>query len=144
MAFNMPRNSFGRREVSGLNREKQLTAHVGLFPNEQRAHSRFSFKVLLRIHCRAGEVILGRTVDVSESGIAAIVLLELIVGQSVELDFQLPSGPISVQAVVKNKRAFRYGFEFVLANEEREMLKSGCRMLASGWVNPAASISPLT
>jgi hypothetical protein len=114
------------------------------FPKERREQERFSFKVLLRIRCRSGELILGRTMDVSESGISSMVSLELIVGQNVELSFELPCGPVSVQAVVKNKSAFRYGFEFVLANEEREMLKRGCRMLASGWVNPAASISPLT
>jgi hypothetical protein len=115
-----------------MDREKKLTTHGGSFPNEQRAHVRFSFNVLLRILCRAGEVIVGRTVDVSESGIAAIVSLELIVGQSVELDFQLPSGPISVQAVVKNKRAFRYGFEFLPEQHERENIKRGCRALAFG------------
>jgi hypothetical protein len=123
---------------------KQVATHVNRFPKEQREHERFGFKVLLRIHCRSGELILGRTMDISESGISAMVSLELIVGQGVELSFELPCGPVSVHAVVKNKSAFRYGFEFVLANEEREMLKSGCRMLASGWVNPAASISPLT
>jgi hypothetical protein len=114
-----------------MDREKQLTAHVASFPNEQRAHSRFSFKVLLRIHCQAGEVISGRTIDVSESGIAAVVSLELIVGQS-KLDFQLPSGPVSVQAVVKNKRAFRYGFEFLPEQHERETIKRGCRALVLG------------
>lgn len=109
-----------------------MTAPVGSFPNEQRAHSRFSLRVLLRIHCRAGEVISGRTVDVSESGISAMVSLELILGQSVELDFQLPSGSISVQAVVKNKRAFRYGFEFLSEQHEREAIKRGCRALVLG------------
>jgi hypothetical protein len=69
---------------------------------------------------------------VSETGVAAIVLLELIVGQSVELDFQLPSGPISVQAVIKNKRAFRYGFEVLPEEHERETIKRGCRALSFG------------
>jgi hypothetical protein len=58
--------------------------------------------------------------------------VELIVGQTVELGFQLPCGPVSVQAVVKNKRASRYGFEFVPENRERETIKSGCRSLAFG------------
>jgi hypothetical protein len=108
---------------------KQLAPHVNRFPNEQRGHVRFSFQVLLRIQCRNGDLIEGRTLDVSESGIAAIVSLELIVGQSVELSFQLPSGPISVQALVKNKRAFRYGFEFLPEQHERETIKRGCQAL---------------
>jgi PilZ domain len=132
VALNMPQNGLVAWGSGAWTMRKTLTAHVGSFPNEQRAHSRFSFKVLLRIHCRAGDLIEGRTVDVSESGIAAIVLLELIAGQSVELDFQLPSGPISVQAVVKNKRAFRYGFEFLPEQHERETIKRGCRALAFG------------
>jgi hypothetical protein len=91
-----------------MDHKRKSTAYVGAFPNEQRAHVRFSFNVLLRIHCCAGDVI------------AAIVSLELIVGQSLESDFQLPSGPISVQAEVKNRRAFRYGFEFLPEQHERE------------------------
>src|ERR1700738_2075037 len=45
--------------------------------------------VPLRIHCRTGELILGRTVDVSESGIPAIIPLDMLLGQAVELDFLL-------------------------------------------------------
>jgi PilZ domain len=130
LAFNVPPNWFGRREVRDMDHEKITTTFVDPFLKEQRAHVRFSFKVLLRIRCREGELITGRTLDVSESGIAAIVSLELIVGQSVELSFQLPSGPICIHAVVKNKTAFRYGFEFVLARKGRESLKSLCMTLA--------------
>jgi hypothetical protein len=101
---------------------KARVRYVDQFPNEQRAHLRFSLEVPLRIHFRTGELILGRTVDISESGISAIVLLQMSVGQPVELDFKLPGGMINVRAIVKSKFAFRYGFEFVLANEERKIL----------------------
>jgi PilZ domain len=123
---------FGRLERIGMDLVKQLAPHVNPFPNEQREHVRFSFNVLFQIRCRSGELILGRTVDVSESGISAMVSLELMVGQFVELSFQLPSGPISVQAVVRNKRAFRYGFEFLPEQHERETIKRGCRALLFG------------
>jgi hypothetical protein len=56
----------------------------------------------------------------------------MVVGQAVELDFQLPSGPISVQAVVKNRRAFRYGIEYLPEQHERATIKRGCRALALG------------
>jgi hypothetical protein len=108
----------------------QMATHVNGFENDPRKHLRVGFKVPLRIHCRSGELILGHTVDVSESGIGAMVSLELIVGQSVGLGFQLPCGLIDVRAVVKNKRAFRYGFEFVLTHQERGILKRGCREIA--------------
>ena len=99
---------------------------------DRREHFRFSLEVVLRIHCRAGDLIQGRTVDASESGISALVPVEMIVDQAVELGLQLPSGPISVRAVVKNKSASRYGFEFVLENRERETIKRACRALAFG------------
>ena len=103
------------------------------FSNEQRANPRFGLDVPLRIHLRMGELILGRTVDISESGVSVMVGLEITIGQQVELDFNLPCGPVNVHAVVKNKNAFRYGLEFVLTDKERTLIKRGCRDLSYGW-----------
>jgi hypothetical protein len=102
------------------------------FPTEQRGDPRFSLEVPLRIHFRTGELILGRTLDISESGLSALVLLQMSVRQPIELDFKLPCGPVNVHAIVKNKSAFRYGLEFVLTDKERAILKRGCRELAYG------------
>jgi hypothetical protein len=103
------------------------------FSNEQRANPRFILDVPLRIHFREGELILGQTVDISESGVSVMVPLEMVIGQQIELDFKLPCGPVNVHAVVKNKNAFRYGLEFVLADKERTIIKRGCRDLSYGW-----------
>jgi hypothetical protein len=100
------------------------------FANEKRAKPRFSLDVPLRIHFRTGELILGRTLDISESGLTAMVLLEMSIGQPIELDFKLPCGPVNVHAIVKNKNAFRYGLEFLLTDKERTTIKRGCRELA--------------
>jgi PilZ domain len=100
--------------------------------SDHRDHLRFSLEVPLRIQCRTGELVLGRTVDVSESGVSAMIPVGMVVGQAVELDFQLPSGAISVQAVVTNKTAFRYGFEFVPEHHEKETITRSCRALAFG------------
>jgi PilZ domain len=105
---------------------------VDPFPNEQRGHARFALEVPLHIHCHTGELIQGRTVNVSESGISVIVPRDMLVGQAVELGFLLDGGLIAVQAMVKNKSAFRYGFEFVLGHEEREIITRGCNALAFG------------
>ena len=86
--------------------------------------------VPLRIHFRKGELILGRTVDISESGMSVMVLLEMSIDQPIELDFKLPCGPVNVHAIVKNKNAFRYGLKFLLTDEERTIIKRGCRELA--------------
>jgi hypothetical protein len=101
------------------------------FPNEQRGNSRFRLEIPVEIHCRTGELIQGRTLDVSESGIAAIIPLGTIVGEAVELAFELPGGgPIRVRAVVRNKNAFRYGFQFISEPREQEAINRGCRTLA--------------
>jgi hypothetical protein len=114
-----------------MDQEKSLAGVLTQIPDDRRLHARLSWKVPLRIRCRSGELILGHTVEVSESGISAIVPLVLIVGQAVELGFQLPSRVMSVQATVKNQTAFRHGFEFVLGHEEREIITRDCRELRS-------------
>jgi PilZ domain len=110
------------------------------FSNEQRANPRFGLDAPLRIHFRTGELILGRTVDISESGVSVMVPLEITIGQQIELDFKLPCGSINVHAVVKNKNAFRYGLEFVLTDKERTIIRRGCSDLSYG---RTASENPL-
>ena len=55
----------------------------------------------------------GHSVDISESGIAAMLTIEAPVGEVVELNFTLPFGPVTIPAMVRQRNAFRYGFEFV-------------------------------
>lgn len=102
------------------------------FSNEQRAHPRFGLDVPIRIHFRKGELIAGRAVDISEAGVSVMVLLEMSIGQQIELDFKLPTGPVNVYAIVKNKSAFRYGLEFVLTDKEQMIIKRGCATLSFG------------
>ena len=72
----------------------------------------------------------GYTVDLSESGISAMLRLELPLGEVVELRFVLPSGPVMIFAMVRQRNAFRYGFEFVGSDSEREVIRRTCRDLA--------------
>jgi hypothetical protein len=72
----------------------------------------------------------GRTVDISESGVAAMLTIEAPLGEVVELSFTLPDGPVRVQATVRQKNAFRYGFEFVDPNTVNETIRRTCRDLA--------------
>ena len=72
----------------------------------------------------------GYTVDLSESGISAMLRLEVPLGEVVELRFALPSGPVMIFAIVRQRNAFRYGFEFVGSDSEREVLRRTCRDLA--------------
>jgi len=72
----------------------------------------------------------GYTVDLSESGISAMLRLEVPLGEVVELKCALPSGPVAILAMVRQRNAFRYGFEFVNSDSEREVLRRTCRDLA--------------
>jgi hypothetical protein len=74
----------------------------------------------------------GRTMDISEIGIAAVLGDDVPVGEVVKLNFTLPSGPVTIRATVREKSSFfRYGFEFIESNSVREILQSACRQLAA-------------
>ena len=84
----------------------------------------------ITINSRTCGVLKGRTVDISESGIAAMLMIEAPLGEMVELNFALPSGPMTILAMVRQRNAFRYGFEFADSDSEREVLRRTCRDLA--------------
>jgi hypothetical protein len=52
-------------------------------------------------------------VDISKSGVAAIIPVELNVGTEVELQIKLPTGTKRVRAIVRHRTVYRHGFEFV-------------------------------
>jgi hypothetical protein len=97
---------------------------------DARRHRRFKFEVDIRISSRTCGLMKGHTVDISESGISAILKLEVPLGELVELDFMLPFGPVTVYAMVRQKNAFRYGFQFVQSSLVEDVLRSTCRQLA--------------
>jgi len=72
----------------------------------------------------------GRTVDLSESGISAMLRLEVPLGEVVKLDFELLLGPVTIHAVVRERNAFRYGFQFLESSAANEIIRSTCHQLA--------------
>ncbi len=97
---------------------------------DARDQPRFKMETDIRIYSRSCGLLKGRTVDISESGIAAMLTLEAPVGEMVELEFALPSGPVAIHALVRQKNAFRYGFEFVDTDSVHELIRRTCRDLA--------------
>jgi hypothetical protein len=69
-------------------------------------------------------------VDISESGISAMLRIEVPVGELVELEFTLPFGPVTTYAMVRQKNAFRYGFQFVESSSVDEVIRATCGHLA--------------
>ena len=96
---------------------------------ESRIHPRYPFQVDIAVYCRRTGLLKGHTADISESGISAILTLEVEVGDLVQLEFVLPSGPVSIRALVRHKTAFRYGFQFV-EPDAQGAIKETCWRLA--------------
>jgi hypothetical protein len=65
-------------------------------------------------HCR----------DLSEAGIGILLATEMNVGEVVGLSFSLPGSPVDweVRAVVRYRRVYQYGFEFLSLTEEQQVL----------------------
>jgi hypothetical protein len=97
---------------------------------ELRRHPRFKLQVSVRIYPRDAAVVRGDTVDISESGISAILRVEVPVGGMVRLEFALPLGDVEVLAMVRHRNAFRYGFQFVEATSAQDVIGRTCRQLA--------------
>lgn len=95
---------------------------------EARRYPRYKLKTDIRVYARSG-LLTGYTVDISESGISAMLTLEVFVGELVELEFGLPSGQVVVRALVRHKTAFRYGFQF-LEPDVQGAIKATCSRLA--------------
>ena len=71
----------------------------------------------LNAHCR----------DVSEAGIGVLLAEELTLGEVATLTFTLPgvSQPWDVRAVLRHRRGYHYGFEFLsLADRQAKTLKT--------------------
>jgi hypothetical protein len=74
----------------------------------------------------------GRCRDLSAAGIGIILAAELNGGEVVGLSFLLPGAARTwdVRAVVRHRRGFQYGFEFLsLTNEQRDLLESSLKSL---------------
>jgi hypothetical protein len=113
-----------------LRAEDQFEADPGIKFLEKRCSPRAKLDVAIKIYSRNIGLLNGRTVDISESGIAAMFKLEVPLNEVVQLEFKLPHGQVAVRALVKQRDAFRYGFQFVEPNSEaQELIRRTCRDL---------------
>jgi PilZ domain len=97
---------------------------------EKRRDPRFRIEVEIRIHSRTCGLLKGQTVDISKSGVSAILRIEVPEGEVVELDFTLPFGQVIIYATVRQRSAFRYGFQFLKASSANDAIQATCRELA--------------
>ncbi len=97
---------------------------------EARRHPRYKLEKDVRVYPRNAPVVRGQTVDISESGMSAILRVEVPIGEVVRLEFSLPSGDVEIHALVCQHSAFRYGFQFVEASSAKDVIGLTCRQLA--------------
>ncbi|HUO17362.1 MAG TPA: PilZ domain-containing protein [Verrucomicrobiae bacterium] len=90
----------------------------------RRRHSRYraEFPVEVTI-LTAGEkqILNGHCRDLSQAGIGVILAAELTLGDVVSLAFTLPkpSRDWNLRAVIRHRRGYHYGFEFLSLSEEQ-------------------------
>ncbi len=96
---------------------------------EARRSSRYKLETEIRVYSRTNGRVDGHTVDISESGVGALLKLGVPLGQIVQLEFRLPYGPVAALALVRHQSAFRFGFEFV-DPEPLAAVKDTCKYLA--------------
>jgi hypothetical protein len=97
---------------------------------DRRCHPRLKFETKITVNSRSCGLLEGYTIDISESGVSAILMIEVPVGEVVELEFTLPHGPVRIYAMVRQRSAFRYGFQFVHSEAIAEVIRPTCHELA--------------
>jgi len=110
-------------------RSEFATSSTGLGVDARR-HPRYKLHVGICVYARDSEVVRGHTVDISESGISAILPIEVPVAEVVRLEFTLPTGEVDIHAMVRQRNAFRYGFQFVESSSAQDLIGRTCRQLA--------------
>jgi c-di-GMP-binding flagellar brake protein YcgR len=122
-----------------LELERQFRVDEMQAQADARRHPRFKLEVEIGVFPRNRPVVRGRSVDISESGISAILKAEVPVGEVVRLEFNLPLGSVEISAMVRQRSAFRYGFQFLEASTGQETIGRTCRSLALQQAPPEPS-----
>jgi PilZ domain len=90
------------------------------------------FLLDIRLVIRGKEVLHGRTKDLGEGGLGAVIPGNIATGETVEVEFQLPLSrdPMTLQAEVRYRQGFQYGFRFLHPTEQqRELIRRATREL---------------
>jgi hypothetical protein len=102
--------------------------------SEARRDSRFKLYFGVKIHSPSTGSVSGRTLDISDHGLSAMLSVELPIGEVVELDLTLRIGRVNVRATVRDRKTFRHGFQFVEPNPAQKTFRHGFQFVEP---NPA-------
>ncbi len=104
-------NTLRQRNQNNAQQER-CPVNEGGEVREKRRYQRLELTVDVIVRTDSA-LLPGRTQDISECGMSAILPVELREGQEVELQIRLPSGTQTIRAIVRHRNVFRHGFEFV-------------------------------
>jgi hypothetical protein len=79
---------------------------------EKRRHPRLELEADITVRTEYN-MFPGRAREIGESGLSAILPVELRIGEQVELQIKLVDTTVMTRAVVRHRNVFRHGFEFV-------------------------------
>src|SRR6266496_6690132 len=94
--------------------------------SERRTRPRYALVTSIRAHAKCPDRVIrsqGMTVEISEGGVSAYLQGEFEAGQQVELELDLPTGPLELSAIVRNCLGHRFGFQFL------ELLPEQCHKI---------------
>jgi hypothetical protein len=130
----LPRSATGRplpEKAEVLEPQNQPATGPVRDVSEARRKPRFKLAVDISIHSQSSGMLKGRTLDISEIGIGAVLEEDVPIAEVVTLKIPLPSGPVTICAIVRQRSSFfRYGFEFLESDPIRGMVESACQQLA--------------
>ena len=117
----------------------QLSSGVAL-PLEKSADMRrwprYAIDVRLRATVRTGNAdrtVHGRGTEMGKGGMAALLPIELAIGDTIKVDITFPycTQSFTLAAVVRNRSSFTYGVEFMSINSAQQAeIERVCRLLA--------------
>lgn len=93
---------------------------------DSRRHPRFKLEVDVTVRSPTLGPVPGMSLEISESGTAIILPMELPVGEEAELHINFPLASVDLKAIVRNRNAFRHGFEFVDHKAARKLIEQNC------------------
>src|SRR5260370_40109445 len=98
------------RSLLDLQKERCPVNEIGEV-REKRRYQRLELNVDVIVRTDSA-LLPGRTQDISEYPMSAILPVELREGQEVEQEIRLPSATQTVRATVRHRNVFRHGCEF--------------------------------
>jgi len=105
-----------------------------------RRWQRYRLNIPIRLiytHEGTSKIVSGRGNDMSEGGVLVFAGLELKAGDSVAIEFTPPfsAGPVRAKGIVRHRRGYNYGVEFVQETDSDKELTErfrGLLRLAAG------------